>query len=146
MYFVTKKEKDIMMKISYWTKVLKDYVNKEKPSGKIESKLITLIEENKEDIRKMDTYSDKEIQTKKEESNVKSLQDFLHDNSSTNNLYLPDHWGLVWDTEGENLVSEENIFDLEDLYVCRNYDNVLYSEYEDWLSEEEVGPHYQNRM
>ena len=56
--------------------------------------------------------------------------DFLHDNSSMNSLYSPDHWRLTWDTEGENLVPEENTFDLEDLYTYGNYDNVLCNEYE----------------
>ena len=60
---------------------------------------------------------------------MKDLQDFSHDNSSASSLYPPDHWGLTWNTEGENLVLEENTFDLEDLYVCGNYDNVLHSEY-----------------
>ena len=77
----------------------------------------------------MNTYSDKKTQTEEEESSVKDLQDFLHDNSSASSLYPPDHWGLTWDTEGENLVSEENTFDLKDLYTYENYDNVLRSEY-----------------
>ena len=73
MYFVTEKEKDIMIKISYWTKILKNYVNKEKPSRKTESKLVTLIKENKEEIKKINTYSDKETQTEKKRGNIKDL-------------------------------------------------------------------------
>ena len=53
-----------------------------------------------------------------------------HDNSFTSSLYSPNHWGLTWDVEGKNLVSEENTFNLEDLYTCGDYDNVLYNEYE----------------
>ena len=48
------------MKINYWTEILKNYVNKEKSLEKVKSKLVTFIKENKEEIRKMDTYSDKE--------------------------------------------------------------------------------------
>ena len=129
MYFTTGQEKNIMMKISYWTEILNNYVNKEKPSRKTENNLVTLIENNKKEIRKMNTYSDKETQTEEERDSVKGPQDFSHDNNSTSSLYPPDHWGLTWDTEGENLISEENTFDLEDLYVCGNYDNVLRNEY-----------------
>ena len=74
----------------------------------------------------MDTYSDKETQTGRERDSV----NLLHDNSSTNSLYSPDHWGLMWNTEGKNLISKENYFNLEDLYVYENYDNVLQSKYE----------------
>ena len=56
-------------------------------------------------------------------------QNFIQDNSSMSSLYPPDHWGLTWDTEGENLIPEENTFDLEDLYTCGDYDNVLHSEH-----------------
>ena len=91
MYFAIKKEKDIMTEISYWTKILENYVNKEKLLGKVGSKLVTLIEENKKEIKKMNTYSDKETQTEEEGSSVEDLQDFSHDNSSTNSLYPPDH-------------------------------------------------------
>ena len=60
---------------------------------------------------------------------MEDLRNFSHDNSSESSLYPPDLWGLTWDAEGENLVPEENTFDLEDLYACGNYDNVLRSEY-----------------
>ena len=60
---------------------------------------------------------------------VKDLRNFLHDNSFTSSLYSLDHWGLTWDTKGKNLISEENNFDLEDLYVYEDYDNVLRNEY-----------------
>ena len=73
----------------------------------------------------MNIYVDKETQTEEEEDSVKDS----HDNGSTSSLYPPDHWGLTWDTEGENLIPEENTFDLEDLYTCGNYDNVLRNEY-----------------
>ena len=129
MYFVTKKERNIIMKINYWTKILENYVNKEKLLRKVGNKLVTFIKENKKEIKKMDIYSDKETQIEGEGDSVKGPQDFLHDNSSASSLYPPDHWGLIWDTEGENLVSGENTFDLEDLYTCGNYDNVLYSKY-----------------
>ena len=45
-----------MMEISYWTEILEEYVNKEKLLEKIESKLVTLIKENKKEIKKMNTY------------------------------------------------------------------------------------------
>ena len=61
MYFVTEKERNIIMEINYWTEILNNYVNKKKSSRKVGSKLITFIKENKEEIKKMDTYSDKEI-------------------------------------------------------------------------------------
>ena len=48
------------MKISYQTKTLETYVNKEKPSEKVENKFVIFIKENKKEIRKMNTYSDKE--------------------------------------------------------------------------------------
>ena len=73
MYFITGKEKNIMTEISYWTKILEDYVNKEKPLRKVGNELMTFIKENKKKIRKMDIYSDKETQTKKERDNVKDL-------------------------------------------------------------------------
>ena len=91
MYFVTEKEKDIIIKINYWTRILKDYVNKEKLLEKVESKLITFIKENKEEIKKMNIYLDKETQVEKEKSSIKDLYNFLHNNNSTNSLYLPDH-------------------------------------------------------
>ena len=134
------------MEISYQTEILKNYVSKRKSLEKTRNKLVIFIKENKEEIRKINTYLDKKTQTKEERNNVKDLQDFLHDNSSVNSLYLLDHWGLTWDTKGENLVSEENIFDLKDFYVYENYDNVLYSEYERQRSEGEIRPHYQNEM
>ena len=77
----------------------------------------------------MNIYSNKETQTEEERDSVKDLQDFLHNNSFTSSLYLPDYWRLTWDTERENLVSKKNTFDLEDLYTYGNYDNVLRSEY-----------------
>ena len=80
-----------MMKINYWTGILEDYINKEKPLKKTESKLVTFIKENKKKIKRMDTYSDKETQTEKERDSVKGPRDFLHDNSFTNSLYSPDH-------------------------------------------------------
>ena len=95
MYFVTGKEKNIIMKISYWTKILKDYVNKKKSLEKVENKLMTFIKKNKKKIKKINTYSDKETQTEKERGNVKDLRNFLHDNSFTNSLYPPDHWRLT---------------------------------------------------
>ena len=52
---------------------------------------MTLIKENKEEIKKMDTYSDKETQIEKERDNIKDPRDFSHDNSSTNSLYSSDH-------------------------------------------------------
>ena len=39
----------------------------------------------------MDTYLDKETQTKEERDSIKDSRDFLHNNSSINNLYSPDH-------------------------------------------------------
>ena len=125
-HFTTGKQRNIMMKINYQTEILENYINKEKSSGKIESKLVTFIEENKKEIKNMNTYLNKEIQIKKERDSVKNS----HDNSSTNSLYPPDHQGLTWDTERENLIPEENTFDLEDLYTYGDYDNVLYNEYE----------------
>ena len=77
----------------------------------------------------MNIYLDKKTQTEEEGNSIKDLQDFLHDNNFTNNLYSPDHWRLTWDTERENLVPKKNTFDLKDLYTCGNYDNVLRSEY-----------------
>ena len=91
MYFVTDKEKDIMIEISYQIRILEDYVNKEKSLRKTKNKLVTLIKENKKEIKKMNTYSDKETQTRKEEGNVEDLRNLLHDNSSVSSLYLSDH-------------------------------------------------------
>ena len=91
MYFVTRKQKNIIMKISHWTEILKDYVNKERPSGKTGSKLVTFIKENKKEIRKMDIYLNREVQTEEERDSIKNS----HDNSSTNSLYPPNHWGLT---------------------------------------------------
>ena len=91
MYFTTEKEKNIIMEINYWTEILKNYVNKEKSSEKIKNKLVTFIKENKEEIKKMNTYLDKKIQIKEERNDVKDLQDFLYNNSSTNSLYPLDH-------------------------------------------------------
>ena len=61
MYFVTREQRNIIMEISYQTEILKNYVNKEKPSGKTENKLVTLIKENKKEIKKMDIYLDKKV-------------------------------------------------------------------------------------
>ena len=58
------------MKISYQTKILKDYVNKEKSLEKVGNKLVTLIKENKKEIRKMNTYLNKETQTKRERNSI----------------------------------------------------------------------------
>ena len=91
MYFVTKEEKNVITKISYWTGILKDYVNKEKSLRKTENKLVILIKKNKEKIKKMNTYLNKKTQTKKEENSVKDLRNSLHDNSFTSSLYPPDH-------------------------------------------------------
>ena len=91
MYFVTGKERNIIMKISHWTKILENYVNKGKPLRKVENKLIIFIKENKKEIRKMNIYSDKETQIEEEESSVEGLQDFSHDNSSISSLYSSDH-------------------------------------------------------
>ena len=77
----------------------------------------------------MDIYTNKKTQTEKERDSLKDLRNFSHDNSSTNSLYPPDHWGLTWDVEGKNLIPKENTFDLKDLYVYENYDNVLRSKY-----------------
>ena len=95
MYFVTGKERNIIMKISYQTKILENYVNKEKSLEKTENKLVTFIKENRKKIRKMNTYSNKKTQTEKEKNSIKDLRNFLHDNSSTNSLYPPDHWRLT---------------------------------------------------
>ena len=59
MYFVTRKEKSIIKKISYWTKILKDYVNKKKSLKKVKNRLIILIKENKERIKKINIYLNK---------------------------------------------------------------------------------------
>ena len=61
---------------------------------------------------------------------VKSLENSLQDNSSTDSLYPPEQWGMEWDTEEENLVPTEHQYLLNDLYWCGDYDNVLRSEYE----------------
>ena len=73
----------------------------------------------------MDTYKNSEIQTKEGGGSVKDLQISLQDNNFTSNLYSPDHQEMTWDAEGENLISEENYFTIEDLGICGNYDNVL---------------------
>ena len=59
-YFVTGKEEEIMKEISQWIAVLEDYVKKERPSEKSESKLIETIIRNQKTIRNMDTYYDQE--------------------------------------------------------------------------------------
>ena len=61
MYFATRKERNIMMEISYQTEILENYVNKKKSSRKADNKLVTFIKENKKEIKKMDTYSNKKI-------------------------------------------------------------------------------------
>ena len=61
MCFTTEKERDIITKINYWTKLLEDYINKETLSEKIGNKLLTVIKEKKMKIKKMDTYTDKDI-------------------------------------------------------------------------------------
>ena len=53
--------------------MLKDYINKKKSLEKIKNKLVTFIKENKEEIKKRNTYSNKETQIKKEKSNIKDL-------------------------------------------------------------------------
>ena len=73
MYFVTEKERNIIIKINYWTEILENYVNKEKSLKKIKSKLVTFIKENKKEIKKMNTYSDKKTQTEEERDSVKDL-------------------------------------------------------------------------
>ena len=70
------------------------------------------------------------IRTKKLKQKKKKL-DLLQDNSLLNNLYPPDHWGLEWDEEGENLISMKNNDDIDDLYMYGDYDNILRSDYED---------------
>ena len=60
---------------------------------------------------------------------VKDYGNPSQDNSPTDSLYPPDHWGMEWDTEGENLVPIEHQYSLDDLYLCGDYDNVLRSEY-----------------
>ena len=52
---------------------------------------MTLIKENKKKIKRINTYSNKETQTKEERNNIKDLQDFLHNNSFTSNLYSLDY-------------------------------------------------------
>ena len=56
---MTRKERNIMIEINYWTEILKNYVNKEKSLRKVKSKLVIFIKKNKEEIKKMDTYLDK---------------------------------------------------------------------------------------
>ena len=95
MYFVTKKERNIIIKISYQIEILEKYVNKKKSLRKTKNKLVIFIKENKKEIKKMNTYSDKKTQIKEERDNVKDLRDFLHDNNLMNSLYPSDHWGLT---------------------------------------------------
>ena len=123
MYFTIEKQRNLIMEISYWTKILEKYVNKEKSLEKAESKLVTFVEENKKEIKKINIYWNKEVQIEGEGDSVEDS----HDNSSTSSLYPPDHWGLTWDV---NLIPEENTFDLKDLYAYRDYDNVLRNKYE----------------
>ena len=73
----------------------------------------------------MNTYLNKETQTREERDSVKDLRNLLYDNNFTSSLYPPDHWGLTWNTEEENLILKENHFDLKDLYIYGDYDNVL---------------------
>ena len=64
--------------------------------------------------------------------NVRDLIELSQNNSSENSLYQPfppDHWGLEWDEEGENLIPMEHQFSLDDLYTYGDYDNVFRSEY-----------------
>ena len=53
----------------------------------------------------------------------------LQDNSPTDSLYPSEHWGMKWDTEGENLVLMEHQYSLDDLYLCGDYENVIRSKY-----------------
>ena len=63
---------------------------------------------NQETIKEMDSYQENVIQTKEEGSSVKNLKNSLQDNSLTDSLYSPEHWGMEWDTEEENLVPIEH--------------------------------------
>ena len=128
-YFVTRKEKEIMKEISQWIVTLKNYVKKERPSRKNESKLVETITRNQEVIRNMDTYHDQETQTE-EGGSMENLSTSLQDNSSTNSLYPSRHWGMKWDEEEENLISRNDYYTLDDLYTMGDYDNVLQSDHE----------------
>ena len=93
-YFVTKKEKEIMKEISYWIVMLEDYVQKERPSGKNGSKLVETVLTNQETIQNMDTYHDEGTQTEEGGGSVENPSSSPQDNSSTNSLYPPGHWGM----------------------------------------------------
>ena len=60
---------------------------------------------------------------------MKNLLPSLQDNSSTNSLYPPGHWGMEWDEEGENLIPENDYYTLDDLYTVGDYDNVLLNDH-----------------
>ena len=92
-HFVTGKEEEIMEEISQWVAALEDYVKKGRPSGKSGNKLVETVTRNQEAIRNMDTYHDQEIQTE-EGGSVENLSTSPQDNSSTNSLYPPGHWGM----------------------------------------------------
>ena len=110
--------------------MLKDYVKKERSSGKSKNKLMKTVLTNQETIQNMNTYHDQETQTKEEENSMENPSSFLQNNSSTNNLYSSGHWGMEWNEEKENLIPRNDYYTLDDLYTIRDYDNVLRSDYE----------------
>ena len=56
----------------------------------------------------MNSYQNNTIQTEEERDSVKDYGNPLQDNSLTDSLYPPEHWGMEWDTEEENLVLIEH--------------------------------------
>ena len=59
---------------------------------------------------------------------VENLSTSLQDNSFTNSLYSSGHWEMKWDEERENLISRNDYYTLNDLYIVEDYDNILRSD------------------
>ena len=110
--------------------MLEDYVQKRRPSRKSKSKLVKVILTNQEAIQNMNIYHDQKTQTEKERDSIENSSASLQDNSSTNNLYPLGHWEMEWNEKGENLISENDYYILNDLYIIGDYNNVLRSDHE----------------
>ena len=80
-----------MKKISYYVIILKEFIEKEKQTRKVESELVKQIKINQETIKKMNSYQDNLIQTEEEKNSIKNLENTLQDNSLINSLYSPEH-------------------------------------------------------
>ena len=56
--FVTGKEERVMKKISYYVTILKEFIGKEKQTGKAGSELVEWVKTNQDTIKGMNSYHD----------------------------------------------------------------------------------------